>query len=172
MVAAVTGTEAEIAALTRADYDARKPIIQQQEADLLAASTDTSLVDSAMERSSQIAERGGARQQRRLRGYGVELSGAQALANQQNLNMAEATGATQQIADARLSQQENQLQALGELVSLGRQRQMFALKGLGDYSNQLASSQRAYNNAHQQYRNQRSGVIGAVGRGLGFALGI
>lgn len=168
-------TEQKIADFTRKDYEARSAMLADRETELKKLASSTHLIDDAMERSLKIGSIGQERQDRLLGGYGVNLGGAAKLANRNALGMATALGTTQNVADARLAQQELKMTALGDLVAVGRRRQQSALQGLGDYTELEYQSQVAYNNAQRNYQQSRnnmmSGLLGIGGYALGGPVG-
>lgn len=162
----VADPEGTFASITRNEYLDRLNQSDQFERDQVnKALTDTSLIDAATEsakRAPQLTRDIVARNQER---FGVSLTPAQRLAQQNSITQNTTLGGLGAINQSRLDQQEQNTTSLSRLLSAANNSYANAMGALGNASANAAKNAAAYKSAKAASKaNLISGAFGFVSK--------
>lgn len=148
--------------VTRQQFEDYKRLTQPEEDKLLQQTTDTSIVDTALDRSTTASNVQEGITQRNIERYGSELTPAQ------RLELSKQQQRTRTLTDisaenfARRDQMQQNLNRLLTLGNLGVMQQNRGNQMLGIASGNEAARQNAYKQDQANARAQRANTIGTV----------
>jgi len=148
--------------ITRQQFEDYKRLVQPEEDKLLQLTTDTSIIDTALDRSTTASNVQEGITQRNIERYGSELTPAQ------RLELSKQQQRTRTLTDisaenfARRDQMQQNLNRLLTLGNLGVMQQNRGNQMLGIASGNEAARQNAYKQDQANARAQRANTIGTV----------
>ncbi len=158
--------EGTLAGITRDEYLKRLNTSDKFERDAVnKALTDTSLIDEAKESAARTPQLTRDIVRRNQERFGVSLTPAQQLAQQNRITQSTTLGGIGAVNQARLDQQEQNTTSLGRLLSAANNSYSQAMGLLGDASANAAQRKAAYNAAKAQSKaNLITGIGGFVSK--------
>ena len=148
--------------ITRQQFEDYKRLTQPEEDKLLQQTTDTSIVDTALDRSTTASNVQEGITQRNIERYGSELTPAQ------RLELSKQQQRTRTLTDisaenfARRDQMQRNLDNLLTIGNLGVGQQQRGNQMLGIASGNEAARQSAYKKDQANARAQRANTIGTI----------
>lgn len=160
----------ELAALTRADYEKNREMLEPYEADILSLIDSNQLVDDARDSAGDILERGTAQTARSMSRYGVGQTGAMARAASKGNRLGATRSGTGLINNAIDAQDSMRASLTGNMLSYVQGRRKNALQGLGDVAGFESQSKAAQAQANAAARQQRNSLLGTAAMAAAFFL--
>ena len=159
----VSDPEQTFADITRGEYNNYIRDYRQFELDAIQrATTDTSLIDSAREDSTQAGQVASEVAQRNLSRYGGQLTPAQQQQQSANLQRSTTLGSIQALSDARIAQREANQRLLSDLINIGQGVNRASQNQLGSAAADANARSQAYKNAKAQSQAQTYQTVGSL----------
>ena len=159
----VSDPEQTFADITRGEYNNYIRDYRQFELDAIQrATTDTSLIDSAREDSTQAGQVASQVAQRNLSRYGGQLTPAQQQQQSANLQRSTTLGSIQALSDARIAQREANQRLLSDLINIGQGVNRASQNQLGSAAADANARSQAYKNAKAQSQAQTYQTVGSL----------
>ena len=158
--------EGTLAAITRDEYLKRLNTSDKFERDAVnKALTDTSLIDEAKESAARTPQLTRDIVRRNQERFGVSLTPAQQLAQQNRITQSTTLGGIGAVNQARLDQQEQNTTSLGRLLAAANNSYSQSMGLLGNASASAAQRKAAYEAAKAQSKaNLITGIGGLVSK--------
>ena len=127
------------------------------------ATTDTSLIDTAIEDAAVSEKRTTDIAKRNLSRFGATLTPAQEREMQRSIERGTTLGGIQSVADARIAQRDANQKLLADLINIGQGVNRTSLAQLGSAAADATQRNNAYRQARANHRSQTYSAIGSLG---------